>query len=163
MTAVVVFSRAGIRLSGVEDANPVGLTASFRCWPGVAATSLLNRAIQGPSEVARLLNVPSVEAGGGRDCHSSACTWASPHALPPPPTPFLVLRLTGEYILDRHTASGFNALYDVHEGPDRRPPAARAEDDRGMPKISASWTSRRTASPGVARMWLQGKTSTNSS
>jgi sugar (pentulose or hexulose) kinase len=29
---------------------------------------------------------------------------------------FLVLRLTGEYVLDRHMASGFNPLYDVHDG-----------------------------------------------
>jgi len=29
---------------------------------------------------------------------------------------FLVLRLTGEYVIDRHTASGFNPMYDVHEG-----------------------------------------------
>ena len=33
-----------------------------------------------------------------------------------PASSFLVLRLTGEYVIDRHTASGFNPLYDVHEG-----------------------------------------------
>lgn len=33
-----------------------------------------------------------------------------------PASSFLVLRLTGEYVVDRHTASGFNPMYDIHEG-----------------------------------------------
>ena len=33
-----------------------------------------------------------------------------------PASSFLLLRLTGEYVVDRHTASGFNPLYDVHRG-----------------------------------------------
>jgi len=33
-----------------------------------------------------------------------------------PASSFLVHRLTGEYVVDRHTASGFNPLFDVHEG-----------------------------------------------
>ena len=38
-----------------------------------------------------------------------------------PASSFLLLRLTGEYVVDRHTASGFNPLYDVHRASGSKP------------------------------------------
>ena len=54
---------------------------------------------------------------------------------------FLVLRLTGEYVLDRHTASGFNPLYDVQEGAWIDAWCAVVLGDGGVPLPRPLWAS----------------------
>jgi xylulokinase len=54
-----------------------------------------------------------------------------------PASSLLVQRLTGEYVIDCHTASGFNPLYDVHQGRwiDEWVPAVLGADAPPLPRV----------------------------
>ena len=70
------------------------------------------------------------------DVWARARRWYSSHS-------FVVARLTGEYVLDHHTASQYDPLYDLGAndwattGPTRSPPASSARGSRGRPRSSA--------------------------